>query len=341
MLYWTISLFIFLIVFLCGCFFVKEDNLQKYLIWSAILLILLSMLQFFVIDRISHPSRDTVLLGEVTGKHTAITTRIETYNCGDSICSRPYIVFQFYLDFKIKGNREESVMLSENRYNIAPVAYKKAKKGDNFYYPASFQNSYLLNEDAYKITDSIRKKYRKIKNKEHDHFNDYVDFDYISFDFYNKKTNNINRLLLKNTVEKFIKHKDYSIRVFFTDAENQDYFNHVLNGIQGANINELVLVYSVNENNQNNWAKMATFADNDENHMLVADFESRQLFRKGEYFNADTLLKDLEFVEKAKMVTNSKFEYLSENKKNNVKNKVLIGFVLLEIAIIVFLIIRL
>ena len=223
-----------------------------------------------------------------------IRTRTETYKCGDSTCVR--VIHEYYLIGKFDNQEKCEEEVSQSEYNSVDV-------GGSFTCKKSKPNYMALDSDRFKTTESIRNEYKKtVKDR----------YNYSLFkQKYVYGDKNLPDLTKYNEfIKQSIKDKPYIIQVILTKQDRN--WQYMLNEKwEGAKPSEIILIYGLGDDaNKIEWSKMITYAENDENEMLAADFETRHLQRQN--FN-EVFFDDIKFIqERYKNVDPEKHQEMSE-----------------------------
>ena len=241
---------------------------------------------------LKHPPASNYYTMTVADKD--VRTRTETYKCGESTCTR--IIYEYYLIGKFDTQEKCEEEVSHSDYNSVEI-------GGAFTCSKSKPNYMALDSERFKTTESIRNEYKKTVK------------DRYGYSLFKQKyvygDKNLPNLTQYNEfIKQSIKDKSYIIQVILTKQDRN--WQYMLNEKwEGAKPSEIILIYGIGDNGDKiEWSKMITYAENDENEMLAADFETRHLQRQS--FN-EVFFDDIKFVqERYKNVNPEKHKEMSE-----------------------------
>lgn len=283
------SIAVVIIMLITFFFFTFDEDSAKLLLFGTLVCVaIFSGIHTYL----KHPPASNYYTMTVADK--VVRTRTETYKCGESTCTR--IIYEYYLIGKFDTQEECEEKVSHSDYNTAKI-------GGTFTCSASKPNYMALDSDRFKTTESIRNEYKKtVKDR----------YDYSLFkQKYVYGGGNLPDLTQYNEfIKQSIKDKPYIIQVILTKQDRN--WQYMLNEKwEGAKPSEIILIYGLGDDaNKIEWSKMITYAENDENEMLAADFETRHLQRQS--FN-EVFFDDIKFVqERYKNVNSEKHQEMSE-----------------------------
>lgn len=287
---------------------------------------------FVVMDEVKNPSIYNHYIGKVDDKR--IETRTETYRCGDSTCTRT--VKEYFLYSKIRGNQT-------CKQEVSYSTYKSTVIGETVACSNKFPNYMLLDKEKFKTTKLIKDQYKKIILERYDFELKKHRFIYFDPNLLNELRQDDNSStdywILNDKMLEFLDNKPYIVNVFITKERDINVVSALTEEWNGANPEEVVLVYSLEKDGDNylvNWSNIQTHANNDENEYFVASFHSRHLTKPK--FNKELFDEDLKFIdENYKNISPMKFKDLSESYNTATKNWVLIIALVLVGCIFFFL----
>ena len=88
--------------------------------------------------------------------------------------------------------------------------------------------------------------------------------------------------------------KPYDFKIVITN-EDFGFYNAFIDEWDGAAPTELIMVYGVDEHGEIQWNKLETFAQNDSNQKLVADFTTKHMGDKDK-ISEQLILEDMDFI---------------------------------------------
>ena len=132
--------------------------------------------------------------------------------------------------------------------------------------------------------------------------------------------------------------KPYDFKIVITN-EDFGFYNAFIDEWDGAAPTELIMVYGVDEHGEIQWNKLETFAQNDSNQKLVADFTTKHMGDKDK-ISEQVILEDMDFIlQNYKAVSNDeqRFVDLQKTASKMPVNVALVISVVLQVLLIVFL----
>ena len=156
---------------------------------------------------------------------------------------------------------------------------------------------------------------------------------------------NVNQFVNINQLEsqmiQWLMKKPFDIKLFFTNESlDGGYYEVLLDKLNGAKPYEMIVVYGIDKNNGTiMWNKVATYAENEDNLKMVADFNSRYLGENVKISN-ETLFKDMQWLmDNYHYVAgdDKRFESLVETQSASTAIVILIISCVVQLLLIVFL----
>ena len=239
---------------------------------------------------------------------------------------------------------------------VSSFDYHDAKIGDRFTCRVNKENYILFNKDYYKTSRSVREnpEYTKIiKQFDKPSVYDNYKFKRIYY-FENQNQNKANSTVTSLSLQKLdddlqnkISKRPYDVKIVIVKNISSDFYPALLDSWkkQGIGPNEIIVFYGIDENNNVVWSNIATFAKNDSNLKLTADFITKYSINSSktlltEQSVAVAVSDDLDWILKNYVaVSNSKFEYLKET-RNVFKENITMFFFVIVYAVIAFFVNR-
>lgn len=325
-----VSIAISFIIFACGFFFVDRSNTEEYMKIGGGGVVLVIAIQLIVSFAILNPSSTLNYQGMLEDKEHRVHYRTETYKCGNSQCTRQVREDHYYLIIRIFDNIKKEREVSYSTYRDAVI-------NTPYVYDDSVINYFLFKKDVFETSESVREQYKQIVPKRPEVFDigqykRIVDLD--SF-------GNVKRFTpeLENSLLHFLMKKPYDIKIIVTnEAFDSGFYDALLDKWHGAAPTEIILTYGIDNQGVVQWSKLETFAQNDSNHKLVADFSTNHM---GDNDKLDTklVMKDIDFVLKdyvAVSPNEQRFVELQKTASQSELNVILIVSAIIQLLIIVF-----
>lgn len=330
MLYIMVGLVVYVFLFLIGFNFVKGYNQKDYIKFSLIGLILMMSIQCGFVYILNNPSNSTHYQGVVKRLWIDTRTRTETYSCGNSTCTRTVYEEHYMVD----GSYGNGVCTDE----LSHSDWSSLSKNDDYVCTINEANFMLFNKDRFHTSKAIKKQYEKSPLIKSGLFSSFGKMDKVgAYRYVHSDNNTLNWQDYQRILRDFNMMKPYSVEIYLTN-ENQDIVSAIKENRSGANVNQILMVYGLKENGLVDWLDVMTFAENEDNHKLVADLNSKYATKKDLSFNEETLLSDLDFIKtNYKAVDNARFAYIQDNHKHKNGFNVLLFSCFLQIAFIIFL----
>lgn len=332
-LFLTISIVIAFIMFVVGFRFVSPYNNDEYIKTGGIGLFVILVVQVLIYFGVSYPKADVYFQGELVKKDTETRLVTESYPCGDGkLCHRTKTVTEYYLYGEIFNDT--------CKIEVDIWDYNKANVGEPFTCEKNESNYFKFREDVYDSGSDFRSKYplKGMPNR-----NDIYD-NYRLNRIYNHNSNvhqfvNINQL--ESQMIQWLMKKPFDIKLFFTNESlDGGYYEVLLDKLNGAKPYEIIVVYGIDKNNGTiMWNKVATYAENEDNLKMVADFNSRYLGENVKISN-ETLFKDMQWLmDNYHYVAgdDKRFESLVETQSASTAIVILIVSCVVQLLLIVFL----
>lgn len=308
-------------VFAITYVFLTDLDTKEEIKISAFILLLFAGVFFFVMDETKNPSITNNYTGIVFDKK--IETRTETYKIGKTTHTR--VIKEYFIYSHIRDGKTCKDEVSSWQYNQTIIGKTLVSCS------VSLPNYMLLDEEKFKTTNSIKENFKNIPSR---YYHDIYNPNYL----YQQKSVKLteNEKNLKNYINQFNVNKKYNIQVLLTTENDIDFISALKDKWKGVNPEEILVIYSLNNNNEIEWAKIETHADNDENEYFVASFNSRHLTR--EKFNLELMKKDFDFIhQNYKNIDLYKFKELSESYNTAKKNWIIIIATILLGVLLTFL----
>lgn len=308
-------------VFAVGYVFFTDLDTQEEVKISAVILLLFAGVFYFVMNETKNPSISNNYVGIVFDKR--IETRTETYKIGKTTHTR--VIKEYFIYSSVRDGKTCKDEVSSYEYNQTIVGKTLVSCS------VSLPNYMLLDEEKFKTTNSIKENFKNVPSR---HYHSIYNPNYLYQQNGVKLTENVE--VYKHYINQFMVNKKYNIQVLLTKENDIDFISALKDKWSGVNPEEILLVYSLNDKNEIEWAKIETHADNDENEYFVASFNSRHLGR--EKFNLDVIKKDFDFIhQNYKNIDLYKFQELSESYNTAKKNWIIIIATILLGALLTFL----
>lgn len=322
--------FISLVIFACGFIFIEPSNQEDYLKAGGIGVFFIILIQLFISYHMLNPSSTVNYQGVLVNKDHRITTRTESYSCGNNqTCTRTvtedhyYLIIQIFDDIK----KEEEVDF---------FTYLNAEINSPYTYVDSITNFYLFKKDAFDTSSDVLSQYKdKIPKRpsvlDLGKYNRVVNLD---------KFGNVEKFktILEQKITQYLMKKPYDFKIVITN-EDFGFYNAFIDEWDGAAPTELIMVYGVDEHGEIQWNKLETFAQNDSNQKLVADFTTKHMGDKDK-ISEQLILEDMDFIlQNYHAVSNDeqRFVDLQKTASKMPVNITLVISVVLQVLLIVFL----
>ncbi|RKW44090.1 MAG: hypothetical protein D8B60_00010 [Moraxella sp.] len=143
---------------------------------------------------------------------------------------------------------------------------------------------------------------------------------------------------LEQKLTQYLMKKPYDFKIVITN-EDFGFYNAFIDEWDGAAPTELIMVYGVDEHGEIQWNKLETFAQNDSNQKLVADFTTKHMGDKDK-ISEQLILEDMDFIlQNYHAVSNDeqRFVDLQKTASKMPVNITLVISVVLQVLLIVFL----
>ena len=143
---------------------------------------------------------------------------------------------------------------------------------------------------------------------------------------------------LEQKITQYLMKKPYDFKIVITN-EDFGFYNAFIDEWDGAAPTELIMVYGVDQNGEIQWNKLETFAQNDSNQKLVADFTTKHMGDKDK-ISEQVILEDMDFIlQNYHAVSNDeqRFVDLQKTESKMPVNITLVISVVLQVLLIVFL----
>lgn len=308
-------------VFAVGYVFFTDLDTQEEVKISAVILLLFAGVFYFVMNETKNPSISNNYVGIVFDKR--IETRTETYKIGKTTHTR--VIKEYFIYSSVRDGKTCKDEVSSYEYNQTIVGKTLVSCS------VGLPNYMLLDEEKFKTTNSIKENFKNVPSR---HYHSIYNPNYLYQQNGVKLTENVE--VYKHYINQFMVNKKYNIQVLLTKENDIDFISALKDKWSGVNPEEILLVYSLNDKNEIEWAKIETHADNDENEYFVASFNSRHLGR--EKFNLDVIKKDFDFIhQNYKNIDLYKFQELSESYNTAKKNWIIIIATILLGTLLTFL----
>ena len=327
-----ISILISCILFGSGFLFVASHNMEEYLKIGGGALLVAWILQLFIVFSILNPSSDVNYQGILKDKDHRIVYRQETYSCGKDgkdTCTRTVREDHYYLYVEIYGDTTKEI-------EVSSFTYHKASIGSPYTYADSVTNYYLFNKSAFDTSNAIREQYKPFIPKRPTTY-DIGQYDRIVNKEDISAVDSISSSLESSLIQYLMK-KPYDVKVVVTKQDNGFYYA-LMDKWDGAAPNELIVIYGINDEGVIVWSALETFAQNDSNQKLVADFTTLHL-GDNDKLTTQLVINDLDFIFKDYIAVSNdeqRFQELQNTASKMPLVIVMIVSVLIQSAIIVFL----
>ena len=146
------------------------------------------------------------------------------------------------------------------------------------------------------------------------------------------------KTILEQKITQYLMKKPYDFKIVITN-EDFGFYNAFIDEWDGAAPTELIMVYGVDEHGEIQWNKLETFAQNDSNQKLVADFTTKHMGDKDK-ISEQLILEDMDFIlQNYHAVSNDeqRFVDLQKTESKMPVNITLVISVVLQVLLIVFL----
>lgn len=305
--------------------------------FNLILLVIFSVIQFIVLDYIINPKTAIYYDGILSDKQIKLET--ESYSCGKDNKETCYrTVKKYYLTGTIYNNKKCEI-------EVSSFDYHKAKTGERFTCRLNEENYILFNKDYYKTSSSIRenKEYAQILKQ----FKKPYIFDNYKFKriYYFQNVNSVASLLslqkLDDDLQNKIFKRAFDVKIVIVKNISSDFYPALMDNWKkdGIGPNEIIVFYGIDNDDNIIWNNIATFAKNDSNLKLTADFITKHINVKSK-LTEQIVSNDLDWILKNYVaVSNSKFEYLKET-RNVFKENITMFFFVIIYAVIAFFVNR-
>lgn len=329
MLYIVVGLVVYVFLFLIGFNFVRHNNQQAYIKFSLIGLVLMMFIQCGFVYILNNPSNLTHYQGVVKRLWIDTRARTETYSCGNSTCTRTVYENHYMVD----GAYGNGVCTDE----LSHSDWKSLSENDDYVCSINEANFMLFNKDRFHTSKAIKKQYEKSPLIKSGFFSKFGKTDKVGgYSFVHSDNGIVNWQDYQRILRDFNMMKRYSVEMYLTTS-NQDIVSAIKENRSGANVNQILMIYGV-KGQKIDWLEVMTFAENEDNHKLVADLNSKYAVKKDLSFNQENVLADLDFIKtNYKAVDNARFQYLQDNHKHKNGFNVLLFSCFLQIAFIIFL----
>lgn len=318
--------------------------------FNIVLLTVFAVVQFIILDYMINPKTAIHYDGILSDKQIKLET--ESYSCGKDnkeTCHRT--VKKYHLIGSIYNDNKCDI-------EVSSFDYHDAKIGDRFTCRVNKENYILFNKDYYKTSRSVREnpEYTKII-KQFDKPSVYDNYKFkriYYFESQNQATSTTTSALTSLSLQKLddylqnkISKRPYDVKIVIVKNISSDFYPALLDSWkkQGIGPNEIIVFYGINDSNNIVWSNIATFAKNDSNLKLTADFITKYSSNSSktlltEQSVAVAVSDDLDWILKNYIaVSNSKFEYLKET-RNVFKENITMFFFVIVYAVIAFFVNR-
>lgn len=330
-----ISFVISLVLFGSGFLFVRDT--ENYFKFAGVICVTSIIIQAIVSHTLYNPSNDTYYHGRLIDKKIEKHLRTRTVSCGEGkTCTETYIEYEYLVLGKINVNGKQEICeitIDTNESGWTPKEYDNAIIGEPFTCAKNFYNYYSLNKDAYKTSENISNKFSfPTKPKIYEHYRFKFIHNYVNLD---SKTSS----QLESSISNYMNLKPLGLRVVLVNSD-LDSYDSLMSKWKGTVLNEVIVFYGLKISENNNpsivWQKLATYAHNDNNHKLAADFETRLITNPNKSFTLEQVMSDLDFIESnLKFVSEYKYEYLKDTTSQITNLTLLIIFSLIQVAAII------
>lgn len=302
--------------------------------FNIILLAIFAVVQLIVLDNIINPKTAIYYDGILSDKQIKLET--ESYSCGKDNKETCYrTVKKYYLTGTIYNNKKCEI-------EVSSFDYHKSKTGERFTCRLNEENYILFNKDYYKTSSSIRenKEYAQILKQ----FKKPYIFDNYKFKriYYFQNVNSVASLLslqkLDDDLQNKIFKRAFDVKIVIVKNISSDFYPALMDNWKkdGIGPNEIIVFYGIDNDDNIIWNNIATFAKNDSNLKLTADFITKHINVKSK-LTEQIVSNDTDWILKNYVaVSNSKFEYLKETRNVFKENIMMFFFVIVYAAIAFF-----
>ena len=306
-LYLFICLFI---VFAIGFFMFGKRDAEEYFKLSGLAGIVVFGVVSVIVYIHMNPSTSIHYQGKLVDKYVRHET--ETYKCGEKTCTRT--VKKYHIVGQIYNKKCDLQVLS--------YEYHKASIGEPFTCAVNMDNYTLFNKEQYKTTEAILANTQKVERG-----NIYDNYHY-------NRVFDVTHELKEEDLFPFTMMKSNDIKVFVTESTD-DFYHAVIHRFSGAGPDEILLFYGIDKNKNIIWSRLETFAKNEDNQKLVADFASSHINKT---YSKQLVINDIDSLLKSYVrVSNSKFEYMKNARSVMFENVSIVIGVLLYVGWLIFL----
>lgn len=326
-----VSIAIAFIIFVCGFFFIDKDNTEEYIKIGGGGVVLVIVMQLSISFAILNPSSTLNYQGMLENKEHRVQYHTETYKCGNSQCTRQVREDHYYLIIRIFDN------IKKER-EVDYLTYMNAVINTPYVYDDSVINYFLFKKDVFETSESIREQYKQIVPKRPEVFDIGQYYRVINLDSFG----NVKRFTseLENSLLHFLMKKPYDIKIIVTnEAFDSGFYDALLDKWHGAAPTEIVLTYGIDNKGVVQWTKLETFAQNDSNHKLVADFSTKHI-GDNDKISVELVMNDIQFVFNDYVAVSSKeqrFVDLQKTASPSELNIILIVSAIIQLLIIIFI----
>lgn len=347
MISYVLSIAVLAILLFIGDRFIQSNYSKRaYRKTCAIFLVCNLILQAGVVYIMTHPSSTTLYQGHVKRKWIDYRTHTETYQCGNSTCTRTVTTTHYML----KGSFANHSRTCEEEWEHS--VWDTFEEGDAYVCAINEVNFTRLNKEMYATSDRILEKYRSQnkssvflrQNKDNTILPDTHVFvrEDARYNFLHDFTHdNVNRSTISDKLANLNSQKPFAVEVFLTNAD-EDYQYAFLHSIKGVSPNQVILLYGLDNSNQDNikWVKAFTMGQNEGNRDWILKWENKYALHQGNPLNFNKEWeKDVVYaMQSFKPIDNQHFVYLQDSVKNTVHLQVFIGMLLLQIITTIILV---
>lgn len=317
----------------------RINNSNSSIQFNIVLLAIFAVVQLIVLDNIINPKTAIHYDGILSDKQIKLET--ESYSCGKDNKETCYrTVKKYHLIGSIYDNNKCDI-------EVSSFDYHDAKIGERFTCIVNEENYILFNKDYYKTSRSVREnpEYVKIiKNFDKPSVYDNYKFKRIYY-FENQNQNKANSTVTSLSLQKLdddlqnkISKRPYDVKIVIVKNISSDFYPALLDNWKkyGIGPNEIIVFYGIDNDDNIIWNNIATFAKNDSNLKLTADFITKHINVKSK-LTEQIVSNDTDWILKNYVaVSNSKFEYLKETRNVFKENITMFFFVIVYAAIAFF-----
>ena len=310
--------------------------------FNIVLLTVFAVVQFIILDYMINPKTTIHYDGILSDKQIKLET--ESYSCGKDNKDTCYrTVKKYHLIGSIYNDNKCDI-------EVSSFDYHDAKIGDRFTCRVNEENYILFNKDYYKTSSSIREnpEYTKII-KQFDKPSVYDNYKFKRIYYFenqnqnksNSATTSLSLQKLDNDLQNKIFKRSYDVKIVIVKNISSDFYPALLDNWKkdGIGPNEIIVFYGIDNDDNIIWNNIATFAKNDSNLKLTADFITKHINVKSKLTD-QIVSNDTDWILKNYVaVSNSKFEYLKET-RNVFKENITMFFFVIIYAVIAFFVNR-